>query len=433
MTRLIGLLTGLLAVSSVSAQVHVSPSAESPTFLASRAGPAIWLPEFDAGIPISGARVFIPGNVTAGRGVPLAFALDGGSIPLTINVAPSQDPLLQGGWVPFMSMAVAHGFGVGGAVRNIVSPGAYRFFVYDGDAQLDDVSQGPRLGADQATSFEPAGLIYAAYRGNLNAYHAIGYDGGLSYDTNFTGGSTQGKQANFPEYVTAVAGLPESEYLLVGTTAGDILDHAALFTVDRNLHPPVSVEDGGHLGATMEGLAVYHASDRGDGGPGDWALVSSDGRLLLYEVTPTPSVAQFISEIVIDGPNPSPYYQGIAVSNLALGSYDQGLVVVFDSDDTTTGSGQLLYVRWDDIVNAVDAGLAIDTSFDVRAFNLTGGPGGGLGNGTPGPASPPLSKGIGGPSSLTSGGCGGVAGPMLPVAGALVLLGGFARGRRRRD
>jgi len=85
-TRLIGLFTGLLAVSSVSAQVHVSPSATSPSFLASSGSPAIWLPELDAGIPMSGARVFVPGNVAAGRGVPLAFALDGGAIPLTINV-----------------------------------------------------------------------------------------------------------------------------------------------------------------------------------------------------------------------------------------------------------------------------------------------------------------------------------------------------------
>ena len=85
-TRLIGLFTGLLAVSAVSAQVHVPSSAASPGFLASRGVPAVWLPELDAGIPMSGARVFVPGNVDAGRGVPLAFALDGSPIPLTINV-----------------------------------------------------------------------------------------------------------------------------------------------------------------------------------------------------------------------------------------------------------------------------------------------------------------------------------------------------------
>ena len=95
---------------------------------------------------------------------------------------------------------------------------------------------------------------------------------------------------------------------------------------------------------------------------------------------------------------------------------------MFDSDDTTTGSGQLLFVRWDDIVNAVDAGLAIDTTFDVRTNNTTG-PGGPAGAASkPGPATPPLGSGIGGPSSLTSGGCGSGAGPMLPVAGALVVL-----------
>ena len=251
----------------------------------------------------------------------------------------------------------------------------------------------------------------------------------MSYDTNFTGGSSQGSQVSFPEHVEAVAGIPASD-LLVGTSAGDILDHAALFTVTRSLKTVVSVEDGGQLGQTMEGLAVYHANNAGggDGGSGDWALVSTDGRLLLYEVTPT---FGFITELVIDGPNPSPYYQGITISNLPLGPYDQGVAVVFDSDDTTTGSGQLLFVRWDDIVNAVDAGLAIDTTFDVRTNNTTG-PGGPAGGGKPGPATPPLGSGIGGHSSLTSGGCGSGAGPMLPVAGALVVLGGFARGRRRR-
>ena len=432
MTRLIGLFTGLLAVSAVSAQVHVPSSAASPGFLASRGVPAIWLPELDAGIPMSGARVFVPGIVDAGRGVPLAFALDGGPIPLTISVDPTyHDPHADSstGWVPFTHMAVAYGLGVGGAVRNVVSPGAYRFFVYDGDARLDDVTQGSRLGSDQATTFEPGPLIYAAYVKNLNAYHAIGVDGGVSYDTNYTGGSAQGSQVSFTENVTAVAGIPAND-LLVGTTAGDDLDHAALYTVNRTLKNVVTVEDGGQLGQTMEGLAVYHANNAGgsDGGAGDWALVSSDGRLLLYEVTPT---FGFITELVIDGPNPSPYYQGITISNLALGPYDQGLVVVFDSDDTTTGSGQLLFVRWDDIVNAVDAGLAIDTTFDVRTYNTTG-PGGPPRGGKPGPATPPLGAGIGGRTSLTSGGCGSGAEPMLPLAGALVVLGGFARGRRRR-
>ena len=431
MTRLIGLVLGLLAVFPASAQVHVPSSASSDNFLASSAVPAIWLPELDAGIPMSGARVFIPGHVDAGRGVPLAFALDGGSIPLTINVGPSNDHSLEGGWVPFTNMAVAHGFGVNGSIRNLVSLGAYRFFVYDGDADLDDVSRDPRLGSDEASTFEPGGLIYAAYVKNLNAYHAISIDGGIAYDTNFTGGSSQGKQANFPGNVTAVAGLPHGKNLLVGTTTSDTIDHAALFLVDRSLTPPLSVEDGGHLGGTLEGLAVYHANDRGDGGPGDWALVSSDGHLLLYDVNSDAGSVSFITELVIDSADPSPYFQGITVSNLALGPYDKGVAVVFDATDTSTGAGQLLFVRWDDIVSAVDAGLAIDTSFDVRAFNVSS-EANGPGNAQPGPGQPPLSGGIGGRNSLMSGSCGSGAEPMLPVAGALVLLGGFAGGRRRR-
>jgi len=67
------------------------------------------------------------------------------------------------------------------------------FFVYDGDADLDDVSRDPRLGSDEASTFEPGGLIYAAYVKNLNAYHAISIDGGIAYDTNFTGGSSIGR------------------------------------------------------------------------------------------------------------------------------------------------------------------------------------------------------------------------------------------------
>lgn len=429
MTRLIGLVLGLLAVFPASAQVHVPSSASSENFLASSGIPAIWLPELDAGIPMSGARVFVPGNVAAGRGVPLAFALDGGSIPLTINVDTTyHDPKAEGNWVPFTNMTVAHGYSVNGAIRNVVSPGLYRFFVYDGDGLLDDVTIDPRLGADQATTFEPGEIIYAAYLKNLNLYHAVSTDGGITYDPSYTGGSRQGKQAQFPGTVTGLAGLPRSD-LLVGTTAGDTLDHAALFRVDRLLTPPVLVEDGGHLGGTLEGLAVYHADDVGDGGRGDWALVSSDGHLLLYEVNPN---FGFITELVIDSADPSPYFQGVAVSNLALGPYDKGVAVVFDATDTITGAGQLLFVRWDDIVNAVDGGLAIDTSFDVRAFNINGQPNDGPGNTTPGTAHPPLGGGIGGRNSLMNGSCGGGAGPMLPVAGALVLLGGFAGRRRRR-
>jgi hypothetical protein len=143
------------------------------------------------------------------------------------------------------------------------------------------------------------------------------------------------------------------------------------------------------------------------------------------------SSVSFITELIIDSADPAPYFQGITISNRALGAYDKGVVVVFDATDTTTGAGQLLFVRWDDIVSAVDAGLAIDTSFDVRAFNLSSGGGGGGGSGGPGATQPPLSGGIGGRNSLMSGSCGGGAEPMLPVAGALVLLGGFA-GRRRR-
>jgi hypothetical protein len=430
-TRLIGLLTGLLAVSAVSAQVHVPSSAASPGFLASRGSPAIWLPELDAGVADSSAAVFVPGNVADGAGVPLAFALDGGPIPLTINfvplpAAPHQE---SSGWVRNTNMAVAHGLSVGGMRRNVVSTGAYRFFVYDGLGQLDDVTYvQQRLGPTEATSFEPGPVIYAAYVKNLNAYHPIILDGGLSYDTNFTGGSEQGLQAQFSGYVETVAGIPRND-LLVGTGASDTLDHAALFKANRLLKTVVSVEDGGQLGQTMEGLAVYHADNVVDGGAGDWALVSSDGRLLLYQVLPS---FGFITELVIDGPNPSPYYQGITLSNLALGPYDKGVVVVFDSSDTTTGSGQLLFVRWDDIVNAVDAGLAIDTTFDVRTYNASGGPGGGSGGGGPGPATPPLGPGVGGSTSLTGGGCGSGAAPMLPLAGALVVIGGFARGRRRR-
>jgi len=437
-TRPIALLTGLLAVSSASAQVHVSPSATSPSFLASKGSPAIWLPELDAGIPMSGSRVFVPGNVDAGRGVPLAFDLAGAAIPLTVNANiptsdHNEDP---SGWVPFTNMAVAYGLGVGGVRRNVVTPGAYIWFVYDGDARLDDVSEpapAPRLGSDEATTFGPDRVIYAAYFNKLNIYHLISLDGGVSYDTNFTGGSTFGGQVSFSSFVTAVADVPgwSANSLLVGTTASDA-GPAALYTVDRRLKDaiPVSVENGAHLGQTMEGLAVYHANDRGDGGSADWALVSSDGRLLLYEVQPN---FGFVNEIVIDGPNPSPYYQGIAVSNQALGTFDHGLAVVFDSDDIITGSGQLLFVRWEDIVSAVDAGLAIDTSFDIRSYLAGSLVGSGGTDAGPGLGQPPLSGGIGNISSLTSGGCGAAAGPMFPVAGAIVLLGGFARGRRRRS
>lgn len=440
MKRLIGLLAGVLAVSSASAQVHVSPSATSPSFLASRGSPAIWLPEPDAGIPMSGSRVFVPGIVDAGRGVPLAFDLDGGAIPLTINVDLNTgdsraDP---SGWVPFTNMAVAYGLGVDGVRRSVVTPGAYLWFVYDGDARLDDVSatyQAYRLGAGDATGFGPDRVIYVAYGDKLNIYHLITVDGGVGYDNNFTGGSEFGGQLALADDVTAVSDVPgwSANSLLVGTTGTDAgLRHAALFTVDRRLkgQAPALVEDGGQLGETVEGLAVYHARDRGDGGTADWALVSSDGRLLLYEVQPN---FGFVNEIVIDGPNPSPYYQGIAVSNQALGPFDQGLAVVFDSDDTITGSGQLLFVRWDDIVNAVDAGLAIDTSFDIRSYMAGGLVGSGGTDAGPGFGQPPLGGGIGNPASLSSGGCGAGVGPMFPVAGAIVLLGGFARGRRRRS
>ncbi len=434
MTRLIGLFVTSVALSAVAAPVHVPSAAQTSTFTASDAWPALWLPEPDAGLPDSSATVFVAADVPGNQGAPIAFALDGGSIPLTININPDPVPGQESsGWIRNTNMAIGWGMNAGSGPRNVVTTGAYRYLVYDGVGRLDDVSAGspaPRLGDTAATAIEqqvgPA--IYAAYLQKLNAYHPTIQNGGISYDTNFTGGSAGGRQASFPDYVTAVVGIPSSD-MLVAVRAGQVRDAGALFTVNRYLDQVsvVTREDHGQLGATMEGLAVYHATDVGDGGQGDWALVSTDGRLLLYQVNPTFS---FITELVIDSATPAPYFRGIAISNLPVGPYDKGVVVVFSTGNPFGASGQLLFARWDDIVSAVDAGLVIDTSFDPRLGIGGGGGGGDGGNGTPGRGQPPGSTGIT-PNSSFSGSCGGVP-PPLTVVGALLALAGLARGRRRR-
>jgi hypothetical protein len=436
-TRLIALLATSVALSAVAAPVHVPSVAQTSTFPPSDAWPTIWLPERDAGLSDSSATVFIAGDVPGNQGAPLAFALDGGSIPLTFNLHPDAVPGQESsGWVRHSNMAIGWGMGLGAGPRNVVTTGGYRFLVFDGVGRLDDVSApsppSPRLGNTDATTIYP-GVIYAAYLQKVNAYHPILQDGGITYDTNFTGGSAQGSQASFPDYVTAVTQVP-NDGLLVAVRAGQVRDAGALFTVAYYLdtpttHTEVLREDGGQLGAKMEGLDIYHASNVGDGGQADWALVSTDGRLLLYQVKPTFS---FITELVIDSANPTPYFKGIAISNLPLGPYDKGVVVVFNADNAFATTGQLLFARWDDIVSAVDAGLVIDTSFDPRTYapGGGGGGGGGGGNGTPGLSQPPLGSGISSHNEF-SGSCGGVP-PPLTVVGALIALAGLARGRRRR-
>jgi hypothetical protein len=429
-TRLIGLLVTSVALSANAAPVHVPSSAQTSTFTPSDAWPTIWLPELGAGLSDSSATVFVAADVATDEGIPLAFALDGGSIPLTINISsPAPGGQGSGGWVRHTNMAMGWGMGLPGGPRNVVTTGGYRFLVYDGAGRLDDVTSAPpQLGNTAATDIEAGlGVIYAAYLSKLNAYHPILQDGGISYDTKFTGGSSQGSQFSFPDYVSAAVRIPNDD-LLVAVRAGQVRDAGALFTVDVYLANALIKEDHGQLGATMEGLAVYHAADVGDGGHADWALVSTDGQLLLYQVKPT---FGFITELVIDSANPAPYYRGIAVSNLPLGPYDKGVVVVFSAPSAFSGSGQLLFARWDDIVSAVDAGLVIDTSYDPRLDTGGGGGDGGGGGGKPGPATPPLGSGITSHGSLSTGSCGG-APPPLAIVGALVALGGLVRGRRRR-
>src|SRR5215468_12164616 len=97
-TRLIGLLATSVALSAVAAPVHVPSVAQTATFTPSDAWPTIWLPELDAGLPDSSATVFVGGVAGTDEGIPLAFALDGGSIPLTINVISPAGGTVVGGY-----------------------------------------------------------------------------------------------------------------------------------------------------------------------------------------------------------------------------------------------------------------------------------------------------------------------------------------------
>ena len=414
--RLPGLLALLVATGAAAgpspAAVHVPAAGATPGFTTGRLAPAIWLPELDAGSPLE-ARVFAADD----NGVPVAFALDGGplSLSITYDATSQRDPGQVGDWVPGVDMAVGYEINVGGLARSLVTAAAYRHFVFDGSSKLDDVTRTIHLGATDATSLEPGNLIYTAYAKSLDQYSLTAVDGGVAYNT-----SIARPQQNFPENVGAFAGVPASTDMLVGVNAGDnLIDAGALFTVARGLKSqPVQLEDGGagHLGRRIEGMAVYHAH-----GVGDWALVATDGRLLLYQVKPS---FGFLSELTIDSAASSSYFSGIALSNLALGPYDKGVVVVGNAG----GGGQLLFVRWDDIVAAVDAGLAIDTTVDPRTAAALGGGGDGGSSSDGGSiAQPPLTPGIGGSSST---GCSSSGESSLVIAGMLLVLGALVRGRR---
>src|SRR6516225_4998544 len=150
-TRLIGLLASSVALSAVAGPVHVPSAAQTATFTPSDAWPTIWLPEPDAGLSDSTARVFVAADTATDQGIPLAFALDGGSIPLTFNL--NSPP--SGGWTQHTNMATGWGMGLPGGPRNVVTTGGYRFLIYDGVGQLNDVTSAPpQPGNTHATDIE---------------------------------------------------------------------------------------------------------------------------------------------------------------------------------------------------------------------------------------------------------------------------------------
>ena len=400
--------------------VSVAAKMESPAGMIG--SPSIWLPEFDAGLPLSAAVVFGVGST----GAPVAVAFDGGVIPLTIffdrTYRDPKQPTNQD-WMLITNTAVGYGLSVQGRARSVLTMSAYRYFAFDGVSELDEVSApsppAPRLGSDLATSIEPGHLIFTAYDTKLNGYHLSVFDGGVSYDTNFTGGGTSGNQAVFNETINVVTGIPGGD-MLVGTRAGQQLDAGAVYSVNRSLKQSSikTLIQGYPVGKTLDGLAVYHANDVGDGGSADYGLVASEHQLLLFQLKPTFALIDYILI------QPSPFHlsyigaidpEGLAVSNLPIGPYDKGVVVV------QARGGIVAFLRWDDIVAAVDAGLPIDTSFDPRTYstNSTANYDGGLNI-------PPLSSGIGDMPTTGCGGNGGIS------AGIVMLVGLAGLARRRR-
>src|SRR3974390_2373912 len=107
-TRLIGLLTTSVALSAVAGPVHVPSAAQTATFTPSDAWPTIWLPERDAGLLDSSATVFVAADTATYQGIPLAFALDVGSVPLTFTLV-SLVPPASAGWIQHTNMAMGWG------------------------------------------------------------------------------------------------------------------------------------------------------------------------------------------------------------------------------------------------------------------------------------------------------------------------------------
>jgi 3-phytase len=129
-----------------------------------------------------------------------------------------------------------------------------------------------------------------------------------------------------------------------------------------------STEEGGHLTADVEGVAIYYAGD----GTG-YLIVSSQGSSEFVVYAREGDNAYIGTFSIVDGDfgDEVSNTDGVDVTNFALGdAYPQGLFVAQDGANSDPDANQnFKLVAWEDIAAAL--GLTIDTSHDPRSIGAS--------------------------------------------------------------
>jgi 3-phytase len=241
--------------------------------------------------------------------------------------------------------------------------------------------------SDSADEMTAIGTIDTGWDPNVN--EPYGFTMGRLGDTTYAFASaddgTQVKQWELSESGGVVSGTLVRTLNFSGQVEGMVVD-------DENGFTYIAEEDGsikkfetdpgtggahdvvdsvsGNLTADIEGLAIYYGGDPTEG----YLIASSQGsdQYAVYERDGSNNyLGKFTmgSDSSVDGATDT---DGLDVSSYNFGgSFDEGLFVVHDNDNTGETSSNFKLVEWDEI--ATLGGLITDTTHDPRA-PVTGGP-----------------------------------------------------------
>jgi uncharacterized protein (TIGR03382 family) len=338
---------------------------------------------------------------------------------------------------PADAISVAYGVRLAGAPRTLVavsSAGSVRFGTIESGQFVDRTAPSPTVGGGQVALAPTVtgGALLVSDNTSLTRWELGTGDGGISPVHGVTIAAPESASSLFldgPSDVAFVGGITGGLYAIPGSLdAGPplILDSAA--------------SGGGRIIQPITGIGVYRGTNV------SYLLVGNSLGITVYDLDALASgINQFRASARIFVPQLPPpsggsltSYTDLAVTNLPAGILPRGTVLV----GTTTPTRAIQVVRWDDLAQAGDAGLAVDIGYDPRRGLVDGGNrpdggvdggdggggGGGGGGGAGGGGNTPLGPGI--PVDHGSG-CAATPAGASTVAALLVALALLLPRRRR--